>query len=877
MYQNIKLTERISFRLISIMLGIFLLAVLIYSFYSYHTITATYNKFFDEKTVLTNRVITTQINPEHVVSYIEQLKNDKEFQSEQLKFLASRHELLRLRATSNADETRVAELEGVLRAFHKARERFKDEQYQKVLVTLQEMRQASGAKYVYVFANTGVPGMYTYIFDANDLGAESALDGDGVGTIAATEEFGAEATQMLVDGKGMQKSAPYFSELYGQLYYAYSPIKDEDGKTVAIVGTDMALEDMQANVRRLIALSILVFLVFVALTVFVVFYFFRRAIALPIASLHETASQISAGNVYAQIPPYLLKLNNELGLLANALHSMSTAYQDMIGSTRELFEAALEGRLDTRNDPSRFKGELSLVVEQINGTLDAIILYLDSMSEALFIVGPTGEINFANKQYAKLFGWLAAEDIFRMLLPEGQNLSATDLPGLVRGQMTDARYSGNLWVENKDGGKVCLSVTVCDASSPKQGVNNLLVIASDITDLMREKENAQKASIAKGEFLSRVSHELRTPMNVIIGMATLGLKSGNENAVDRFKSIDAASRQLLNIISDVLDMSRIEAGKMEVYSDRVNLCVLLQECSALFAPQIAEKQLSFNLNCDQTLPEIVIADNRHIRQIVINLLGNAVKFTPNGGKVTMSADVDRREETSLWVNFAVSDTGIGMSEEFLARIFKPFEQEDAYLQRRYSGTGLGLPICKSLIDILGGKMQVSSVKGQGSTFRFALPVILPEANETTPAATPGITDTTTPNLKGMHILIVDDIEINRLILSEMLEDTGATISEAVDGAEALEMFKESAPGSIHFIFMDVQMPRMNGYSATRAIRELERPDAQSVMIVAMTANAMRQDVEQAINSGMNQHMSKPVEMDVCLGILRSCWAELTAK
>ena len=368
------------------------------------------------------------------------------------------------------------------------------------------------------------------------------------------------------------------------------------------------------------------------------------------------------------------------------------------------------------------------------------------------------------------------------------------------------------------------------------------------------------ANEAKSEFLSRVSHELRTPLNVILSMAKLGLSDKKlMESRNRFEKIVSSSSHLSDIVNDVLEMSRMESGKIEIKREPVYLKELAGECLEFFELHAKENEIILMSSIDAALPETLIGDIFRIRQIIINLLSNAVKFTVKG-KVSLDIQLTERVENQCIVLFTVTDTGIGMSDEFLSKIFTPFEQEDSYLSKRYEGSGLGLSISYNLVELMGGKMNVDSILGTGSRFTFSIPfdiTVVREKDVKKPARVE------TGSLHGKRILLVDDIEINRIIICELFTDTGVLLDEADDGEEAFKKYMDSAPGYYNCIFMDIQMPKMDGYAATGAIRTSGRAD-HGIPVIAMTANALKEDIDSAFAAGMNDHIAKPIDFNDCL-------------
>ena len=371
-------------------------------------------------------------------------------------------------------------------------------------------------------------------------------------------------------------------------------------------------------------------------------------------------------------------------------------------------------------------------------------------------------------------------------------------------------------------------------------------------ELEVQTEAAKVASTAKSEFLARMSHEIRTPLNAIIGMTEIARRAQFLDKKDMsLDEISVASEHLLGILNDVLDMAKIESGKFTLMQEPFNLLTAMNEVANIINQRCDEKGVEFSTYFGVEAGRGAFGDRLRLKQVLINLLGNAVKFTPNGGEVRFTVEASDGDD----VRFVVDDTGIGIPEEQLDKLFKSFEQADSSIAVRFGGTGLGLAISQNLIGLMGGEITVTSELGEGSSFEFTIAlerVVLEDAAQAV---------TETPDLTGKRILVVEDIEINRLIISELLADTHLIIEEAEDGAQALELFTASPSRYYDLIFMDVQMPNMNGYEATYAIRELDREDAAEVPILAMTANAYKEDIDNALSSGMNSHLSKPIDID----------------
>ncbi len=311
-------------------------------------------------------------------------------------------------------------------------------------------------------------------------------------------------------------------------------------------------------------------------------------------------------------------------------------------------------------------------------------------------------------------------------------------------------------------------------------------------------------------------------------------------------------------------MSKIESGKLEITAEPFDLPRAMGEVSAIIASRCAEKNITFRSNIGALGPLVVVGDKLRLNQVLINLLGNAVKFTPAGGTITFLVEPGEEDGQGLRVCFEIADTGIGMTAEQLARLFVPFEQADNSIAARFGGTGLGLSISKSLVAVMGGEIKVKSVPDRGSIFGFGLVFAKGRLCAVDADEAPKDLD-----LTGRRVLLVEDVEINRTIVRELLASSCLEIHEAEDGLQALEVFAAAPEGCYQMIFMDIQMPEMDGYETARAIRGLAHPDAARVPIVAMTANAYKEDVDRAIAAGMNAHISKPIDLSRLLTLLRA--------
>ena len=376
-------------------------------------------------------------------------------------------------------------------------------------------------------------------------------------------------------------------------------------------------------------------------------------------------------------------------------------------------------------------------------------------------------------------------------------------------------------------------------------------------ELQEALEQANVASAAKSRFISSMSHDIRTPMNAIMGYTVIALtKEPKPDVKDCLKKINNSANHLLTLINDVLEISRIESGKMTANPTRTNLPAMLDEVVDIAQGFIANRKLELKVNRAKVAIPDVLVDEIRVREVLINVLGNAVKYTKDGGTITFSTEMRKGNTSSdIVVIFTVADTGIGMSKDFQAHMFDNFTQENTDARTQYNGTGLGLAISKKYVDLLGGTITVDSKKNIGTTFTIEIPMTLTTTkplNSEEPANS---------DISGLHILLVEDNELNAEIAQTLLETAGAKTTVAHNGEQALEVFQNHAPKTFDAVLMDVMMPVMDGLTATRAIRNLDRPDAKTIPIIAMTANAFAEDVEKCIAAGMDAHIAKPVEIE----------------
>lgn len=382
-------------------------------------------------------------------------------------------------------------------------------------------------------------------------------------------------------------------------------------------------------------------------------------------------------------------------------------------------------------------------------------------------------------------------------------------------------------------------------------------INQKLADAVHTAENANRA---KTIFLNNMSHDIRTPMNAIMGFTDIAMKYHPKPEVENcLQKIRESSEHLLTLINDVLDISRIESGKIKFAPIGVDIVEVTDTVLSIMYGFLSNRNITFHTHLAIPETRYVLADAVRIREVLVNILGNAVKFTGDGGSITFTSDyLPGADDRHMIVRYRVTDTGVGMTKEFLKHIFDEFSQEESSARTHYKGSGLGMAISKRYVDLMGGNISVESEKGKGSTFTVELPLELTEADKVQKQASP--VDST--DLTGVKILMAEDNDLNAEIAMVQLDELGIHITRASDGKEALKIFASNQPGTFDIIFMDIMMPKMNGYEATKAIRALQnRPDARTIPIIAMTANAFAEDVQASLDAGMNDHLSKPIVME----------------
>lgn len=544
-------------------------------------------------------------------------------------------------------------------------------------------------------------------------------------------------------------------------------------------------------------------------------------------------------------------------------------------------------KFDALGVPFQMHGTIQDITQrkQTEDQLRQLAQALEQSPESIVITNLDAAIEYVNEAFVRNTGYLREEVI-------GQNprfLHSGNTPKATYDALWQAMTQGRLWQgefynRRKDGSEFIEFAIITPIRQPDGQISHFVAIKEDITekkrlaaeleqhrhhlealveqrtrDLAIARDEALAASLAKSEFLANMSHEIRTPLNAVLGMAKIGLRDyAQEAASFQFQHIQSSGQHLLGIINDILDFSKIEANRLQVESHRFQLARVVEEVVSLMAQLAGDKGLVLSLQMADDLPAWVASDALRLRQILVNLLSNAIKFTHQG---VVSLAVVRQADDTL---FQITDTGIGMNEAQMALLFQPFQQADSSTTRQYGGTGLGLAISRRLAQMMGGDIAVQSVAGQGSTFTLNLPLTAVAAPTDTTDCPPQLASE--QRLAGLRILATEDIEVNRLILNDILQNEGAQVLFAENGQQAVDRVENAGADAFDVVLMDIQMPVMDGHQATRLIRAL-RP---ALPVIGLTAYALAEERAKCLASGMIDHVTKPVDTDVLVNAILCC-------
>ena len=736
-------------------------------------------------------------------------------------------------------------------------------EYQEVLTTLRRFLDNIELDYIY------------YVRDMGDGSFTFGIDPDPV----SPGEFGSpvvytDALHKASLGTPSVDETPY-EDTWGRFYSAFSPVFNSGGRVAAIVTADFNADWYEAQIGQIqttVITGCILFLVLSLILAFLLAEQYGRQMDSVRKSLGELSKDLDSltedyagksGSTEAAEPSdpdegdikALEKHVSELRRnLRDYISHASTQANSMITAMASDYRCVYYANLDT-DDAVCYRGDPHDPEQTPVGEhfpyLARLTWYAENCVTEMY---REGFLTFVNPDNVR--SRLATEPIiaYRYLAKrEGREYyEMIRMAGVRRAEDRDDHI-----VHAVGFGLTEIDAEMRESMAKNEALAEALTVAED-------------ASRAKTAFLSNMSHEIRTPMNAIIGLDTLALHDAglSEQTRDYLEKIGASARHLLGLINDILDMSRIESGRVILHKEEFSLGAVLEEINTMVMSQCSDKGLHYECRVLSEMDDWYVGDATKLKEVLINILSNAIKFTEAPGSVTMTVRRTAQFEDQSTLCFRVQDTGIGMDQEFLPKIFDPFSQEDGSTKNKYGSTGLGMAITKNIVEMMNGTISVESEKGVGTAFTVFVTLKNSEHEEAAPAAAPGQEtasasggDEQRPTLAGRRILLAEDIEINAEIMMDVLSMEEIEADHAENGRVAVEMFSASTPGSYSAILMDIRMPEMDGLEAAAAIRALDRPDAKKIPIIALTANAFDEDVQRSLQAGMNAHLSKPVEPD----------------
>ena len=729
-------------------------------------------------------------------------------------------------------------------------------EYDAAMDTLVKFRDNINLEYIY------------YVREEEDGSFTFGIDTDPVDP----GEFGSpvvytDALKRASEGTPAVDEEPY-EDKWGRFYSAFSPVFDSKGEVAAIVTADFNakwLEDQIAQNRRTVLVACLIFMLISMVITFLLTGQYSREMQGIRSNLNDLAEDMesltmeySGGkgeSIHADFrTDNIQELGKDIAELRDTLrdyvtHSTTQA-NSMITAMASDYRAVYYVNLDEdegvcwRSDPN------------------------DSEQSEEGNVFP----------FHERFTWYGDHYVTESYR-EGF-MSFID-PGNIREALLTQPIIGYRYLANRDGHEYYEMIRMAGVRRLEDRDDNMVhaiglgltVIDEEMRETLAKNEAlaealelAESASKAKTAFLSNMSHEIRTPMNAIIGLDTIALKDPAipEHTRDELEKIGASAKHLLSLINDILDMSRIESGQIVLRQEEFSFSGMLDQINTMVTSQCADKGLDFECRVLSDMDDYYIGDDMKLKEVLINILSNAIKFTDAPGSVTLSVEKTASFGDQSTLRFRIKDTGIGMDAEYIPKIFEAFSQEDSSRKTKYGSTGLGMAITRSIVDMMNGTISVESEKGKGTEFTVVVTLKTSERkdDDIEMSMSAAAETETACTLAGRRVLLAEDMEINAEILTDILEMEEIEADHAWNGREAVDMFAASEPGTYSAVLMDIRMPEMDGLEAATAIRALDRADAKKIPVIALTANAFDEDVQRSLQAGMNAHLTKPVEPDV---------------
>ncbi len=727
--------------------------------------------------------------------------------------------------------------------------------YQRVNDILAVFQDNIDLKYIYCISDAG-NGNFVFSVDP---------------TIEDPGEFGepvvsTEALNKASKGSAVVDVEPY-EDAWGKFYSAYSPVFDSQGNVAGIVAVDFSADWYEERIYTQTYIIIINCIVAVLVGTFLVIFATRQMrrriqdVMDEIADVAEDVDELTRvinpdaviDTTQDEERDEVLELGRRIHGIREGLHSytsnLHTQANSMITALSSEYRSVYYVDLDSD------EGICYQPHTQIDGLRQGEhFRYIDTLQEYAD--------KYVTDKYKESFIEFVAPDAVRKGL-ETERIITIRYMINSNGQESYEmlRMAGVRHPEDREDHIVhAIGMGFADVDAETRATLNQ---SQALSDALNDAEIANKAKTA---FLSSMSHEIRTPMNAIIGIDKLALSNPDisDTTREQLEKIGTSAEHLLGIINDILDMSRIEAGRMTIRSEVFSLPTLIEQVDIMIGGQCRDKGIDWHWEMLSEADNYYVGDDVKLKQVIINILGNSVKFTPQGGKISFTIERINRYDSKSTFRFIMTDNGIGMDEDYLPKLFEPFSQEDSSTKTKYGSTGLGMPITKSIVELMNGEIKVDSKKGVGTTFTVTI-TLADSSEQAAEESKEDVIDRV--SLGGRRILLAEDMEINAEIMKEILGSEDMLVEHAEDGLQALEMFSASDENYFDAILMDMRMPNMDGLEATKAIRGLDREDAKTIPIIALTANAFNEDVERSLQAGLDAHLSKPVDADMLFDTL----------
>ena len=718
-----------------------------------------------------------------------------------------------------------------------------------------------------------------YVRDMGDGTFTFGIDPDPV----KPGEFGSpvvytDALKRASEGTPSVDEEPY-QDRWGRFYSAFSPVFNSKGEVTAVVAADFIAEWYEKEIEKNQWTIIIGCAISLALSLLITLILTRQ---------YSRQMEAVKENVCGLAQDLDSLMNGDMG---NTVEKISSDFES--DDIKALKNHTLELRNNIQNYIAHTTTQANSMITamasdyrsvyHVNLDEDDGVCYRDDPDDPEQT--PVG-VHFP---YMERFTWYAEHTVAKMYR---EGFLSFINPDHVRKRLATEPIIAYRYLANRKGREYYEMIRMAGVRRAQDRDDNMVhavglgftVIDAEMRETMARNEAlaealsmAEEASSAKSAFLSSMSHEIRTPMNAIIGLDTLALRDDSltPQTRDYLEKIDGSARHLLDLINDILDMSRIESGRLVLKKEEFAFNTMLEQINTMVLSQCRDKGLQYECRILNGVDDYYIGDATKLKEVLINILSNAIKFTDAPGSVALTVEKTAAFEDQSTLRFCIRDTGIGMDPDYIPKIFEPFSQEDSSRKNKYGSTGLGMAITKNLVEMMNGSIRVQSQKGAGSTFTVTVTLKKCAGSGAVGKASDPRDQMrqtgaeTGAELSGRRILLAEDVEVNAEIMMDLLTIEDMDADHAENGRIAVDMFAGSKAGTYSAILMDVRMPRMDGLEAAAAIRSMDRPDAKTIPIIALTANAFDEDVQRSLQAGMNAHLSKPVDSDHLFQTLRA--------